>query len=203
MTPQTFVFIFSVLIRVIYAKIILKKGGYTMKKELFWITLLIMAIISGCAARVNLGLDQNGNIKFDRAGGYSSPERGLRIKLKQEETKTLLLVEEHLQEAIETNEDGDIDKWLTRKEKVANATVAVKVRVAVKISNPTPWTGEIKSGEFAGLIIMPGETTVETRKVPVGKYSFLIKNHKTGKIREITRYITKETRVIILKKKTY
>lgn len=39
----------------------------------------LCCIMMGCA-RVNLGLEDDGKIGFDKAGGYCSPERGLAIK---------------------------------------------------------------------------------------------------------------------------
>ena len=51
--------------------------------------------LSGCA-RVSLDLNQNGEIRADGAGGYTSPERYLDIQDKQGKTETLVFLNKQL-----------------------------------------------------------------------------------------------------------
>ena len=83
-----------------------------MKKRMMILGILLIIVLAAGCARVNLGLDKNENIKFNEAGGYASPERGLDILEQQSVAQTSILLQKKLRVAINSGNQGQIDKIL-------------------------------------------------------------------------------------------
>jgi hypothetical protein len=72
--------------------------------------------------------------------------------------------------------------------------------IVVVMKNKSSFPVQIASGEFAGLVLDPGETSDYERVVPFGAYVFKIKFVKNGGLgeKEVVKMITPTTSAIVL-----
>lgn len=159
-------------------------------KKLFFVfaTLAICLFLSSCAAYVKLDKD-SGGIKIDHAGGYASPERGLRILEEQtyvQERQELLTVRKKLYQklakAIDSSDEKEIIKTQKMIEVMNNdfSASAVKCRyLGIRNSDPNHAI-RIKNGPFEGQYLNPGEKTHTKRPFPVGVFSLEYEWYRVG-----------------------
>jgi len=165
---------------------------------------LIVILVSGCGApRVNLGLTkgQENTIKFDRAGGNMKPEQGLNLLSQQAGIKTQILLQAKLRAAIEEGSQDKIKEMLGIIEAL-NGNGALPLRTSVKMRNSSSYSFQVTTGEFKGLTLGQGDTSLYAKNIPLGLYSFNVKFvDNNGKLKEwtVSRIITSSTKYIELK----
>ena len=178
------------------------------------IVMLFTFMLTGCtSARINIGVDKNGQIIYTGGQGSVNPERSQNIRVAQaranvavEESKTLLIAEGKLQTAMINNDEKEMDRWTARKVNTARASVALMPTANIRyVINDTPYPGKITSGELYGVRVYPYRTPPVDIiiNVPAGEYCFDIKDTRRNRTFTVCREISTSTKNIVLKKVTY
>lgn len=121
------------------------------------VLLATILITSGCAW-VNFGLDKDGKVQIDDAGGFSSPERGFRILAVQSDTETKLLLGEKLRNAIKTGDKQKVEDAIKIIELVYSKNGEKEV-LKLGVKNLATCRVKLASSPFAEKYLNPGEET--------------------------------------------
>ena len=129
-----------------------------MKNTRIVLSIVLLATIlfaSGCAW-VNFGLDKDGKVQIDDAGGFSSPERGFRILTTQSDTETRILLDQKLRDAINSNNRQKIEE-VVDETRLVYGKIGGILKLGVK--NLATCRVKLASSPFAEKYLNPGEET--------------------------------------------
>lgn len=148
------------------------------------LVLAAVIVLSGCSGYVNLGSQADKEtggrvVKFDYAGGYTSPERGLDILEQQAHTETVVLLEKQLREAIRNKDEAEI----TRLNNLVAGSYSASSQSFRNLSiiNKTPdHVITVLDGPFQDLELAPGESSKDRRPIPVGLYKIKFEYCRNG-----------------------
>lgn len=132
----------------------------------FVLAIVFTLLISGCA-RVNYGLSSDRKIQFDRAGGYSSPERGLEVLAKQSDTETKILLDEKLRAAIKSADPENVRQAVDTIKLIYSDERNV---LELGIRNSATCRVKILSAPFRDLQLDPGEESFKKDFLPDSIY---------------------------------
>jgi len=168
-----------------------------MRRPYFFIALVIIAlVIAACSsntARVEVGLDTNGQqILAVDAKGALPAEDWIQLRGDQDWTN---LQEFYLQKAQEATTPEASQAWLD----LANQVVGQGTTLA-RLVNASDYRIVVLDGPFAGIVLNPGETSPTEVRVPVGTLIFTVgwgNNQRATIVRQI---VAGQKTVVIINK---